>query len=151
MVQVTAATEADIEEIARLIGEIEVYYGGAYAPGDVDQIRAALFSDSPAATVLLARDGDEVLGMASVSRLWPAAGAEASLYMKELFVREAARGQGVGRALIAAVQEHARGLGCSRLEWTADADNPQALGFYEALGVKVNDGKRFYRLPVQGA
>jgi len=67
MVQVAAATEKDAEEISRLIGEIEVYYGGAYAPGDVGQIRAALFRERPAATVLLAREGEDVVGTASFS------------------------------------------------------------------------------------
>ncbi|WP_431968803.1 N-acetyltransferase family protein [Actinacidiphila sp. bgisy160] len=147
MAQVTPATEKDAEEISRLIGEIEVYYGGDYAPGNVDQIRAALFGAHPAATVLLARDGEDVLGMASFSLLWPAAGADTSAWMKELYVRDQARGRGVGRALLDAVRTAAQELGCTRLEWTADTDNPTALGFYEALGVPVNGGKVVYRLP----
>lgn len=35
--------------------------------------------------------------------------------------------------------------GCSRIEWTADTDNPAALAFYEALGAEPRKGKVFYR------
>ncbi|MEW2164436.1 GNAT family N-acetyltransferase [Streptomyces sp. NPDC007084] len=145
MVEISKATEADVEVISVILGEIEEYYGGENIPGDLGQIRTALFSEQPAATVLLARDGETVLGLASYSRLWPAAGADTSLYLKELYVREAARRRGVARALMAELRKAAGRLGCSRLEWTADTDNPTALALYEALGVTPHQGKIFYR------
>ncbi|MFD7897565.1 GNAT family N-acetyltransferase [Streptomyces sp. NPDC059743] len=143
--EITQATEADAEIIATILGEIEAYYGGDNAPGDLTEVRAALFGERPAATVLLARDGAEVLGMASYTFLWPAAGAETSLYLKELYVRARARRRGVARALMAKLEAVATEAGCSRVEWTADADNPSALAFYEALGAKPQAGKIFYR------
>lgn len=143
--QISRATDADTEVISQILGEIEEYYGGAPAPGDTEQIRSALFSAQPAATVLLARDGDEVLGLASYSLLWPAAGADTSLYLKELYVRTAARRRGVARALMSALRDEAAARGCSRVEWTADTDNPPALALYEALGVQPHQGKVFYR------
>ncbi|MFF3310467.1 GNAT family N-acetyltransferase [Streptomyces sp. NPDC002952] len=146
--EISRATEADTEVISQILGEIEEYYGGAPTPGDPGQIRSNLFSAQPAATVLLARDGDEVLGLASYSLLWPAAGADTSLYLKELYVRTAARRRGVARALMSALREEAAGLGCSRVEWTADTDNPPALALYEALGVEQHQGKVFYRTAI---
>lgn len=143
--RISPATEADTDTLSVILGEIEHYYGGEAVPGDPEQIRRALFSGSPVATVLLARDGKAVLGLASYSYLWPAAGAETSLYLKELYVREHARHRGVARALMAELREAAADSGCSRIEWTADADNPPALALYEALGVQPNTGKLFYR------
>jgi GNAT superfamily N-acetyltransferase len=145
VVTVDRATAADAKTISVLVGEIESHYGGKDVPGDIEQIRNALFGDRPAATVLLARDGDDVLGLASVSLLWPAAGAESSLYLKELYVRAHARRRGVARELMTAVRAEAVTAGCSRVEWTADRDNPQALALYEALGVQPHAGKLFYR------
>ncbi|MFK0173444.1 GNAT family N-acetyltransferase [Streptomyces sp. NPDC090306] len=145
MVEISKATTADVEVISVILGEVEEYYGGENTPGDPDQIRAALFSEQPAATLLLARDGDDVLGLASTCRLWPAAGADTSLFLKELYVREAARRRGVARALMDAVREEALRLSCSRVEWQADADNPPALALYEALGFEPHDGKVFFR------
>ncbi|MGW3152796.1 N-acetyltransferase family protein [Streptomyces sp. NPDC001089] len=146
--RIERATEADTEVVSRMLGEVEAYYGGADTPADTDQIRAALFGPQPAATVLLARDGDSVLGFASYSFLWPAAGADRSIYMKELYVREEHRRGGVAGQLMEAVQQAGRDAGCSRLEWTADADNPPALHFYEAFGVEPRKDKPFYRLPL---
>lgn len=139
------ATDDDTEVIAVILGEIEAYYGGKDTPADQQQVRQALFGDNPAATVLLAREGDHVLGLASASLLWPAAGAESSLFLKELFVRENARRRGVARQLMTAVRAHATALGCTRVEWTADRDNPPALALYAALGFQEHGGKAFYR------
>ncbi|MER5934736.1 GNAT family N-acetyltransferase [Streptomyces sp. NPDC002054] len=139
------ATEADVEVISEMLGEIEAYYGGDPVPGNPARIRTALFGARPAATVLLARDGEQVVGLASYTFLWPAAGADSSLYLKELFVRETARRQGVAGALMRALRAVADKAGCSRVEWTADRANPAALAFYEALGAVPQDGKVFYR------
>ncbi|EPH45347.1 GNAT family N-acetyltransferase [Streptomyces aurantiacus] len=143
--EISTATENDAEVISVILGEIEEYYGGAPAPGDLGQIRTALFDERPVAHVLLARDGGEVLGLASYSLLWPAAGADTSLYLKELYVRASARRRGVARALMAALRDDAERLGCSRIEWTADTDNPPAMALYKALGVQPHGGKAFYR------
>jgi GNAT superfamily N-acetyltransferase len=145
VVQIDRATEADVEVISVILGEVESYYGGGDVPGNIGQIRAALFGERPAATVLLARDGDEVLGLASYSLLWPAAGAESSLFLKELYVRTHARRRGVARALMAALREEATAAGCSRVEWAADRDNPAALAFYGALGLEQSADKALYR------
>jgi GNAT superfamily N-acetyltransferase len=142
---VDRATEADMGVISDLLVEIEEYYGGSYAGGDSAKIRDALFSRRPAATVLLAREGSQVLGFAAYTFMWPASGADTSLYLKELFVRENARRRGVAGALMSALRDVAHENGCTRLEWTADRDNPSALAFYEALGAKPREGKVFYR------
>jgi GNAT superfamily N-acetyltransferase len=143
--QVERATAADVAVIAVVLGEVEAYYGGGDAPADEGQVAAALFGEQPRATVLLARDGDQVLGLAAVSFLWPAAGAESSLFLKELFVRAPYRRRGVARALLDAVRAEADSAGCSRVEWTADRDNPPALELYAALGFVEHAGKAFYR------
>jgi GNAT superfamily N-acetyltransferase len=115
------------------------------SPQAAAAIDRALFSPHPAATVLLARDDNQILGLASYSLLWPAAGADTSLFLKELYVRDTARRGGVARALMAELRKTAANSGCSRIEWTADSDNPAALAFYQALGAEPSDGKVFYR------
>lgn len=148
--KIETATAADIQVLSQMIGEVEAYYGGEHVPGDPGQIQEALLGPVPAATVLIARDDDgEALGFASYSRLWPAAGADVSLFLKELFVREGHRRRGVGGQLLDAVEAAASTAGSSRLEWTGDADNAVALAFYEARGARQDHGKIFYRAEVQ--
>ncbi|MQY16523.1 hypothetical protein SRB5_67220 [Streptomyces sp. RB5] len=143
------ATAQDVGLISVLLGETEGHYGGDPSPRDPAQIRGALFGPRPAATVLLAEDGDAgVLGFASYTFHWPASGAHTSLFLKELYVRDHGRRRGVARALMERLTDIARELGCTRVEWTADTDNPQALALYEALGVPPKPDKIFYRAPV---
>ncbi len=56
-------------------------------------------------------------------------------YLQDLFTDEAARGQGVGRALIGAVAEWARGQGCGRLYWLTHESNAVARALYDKVAV----------------
>ena len=58
-------------------------------------------------------------------------------YLETLSVLPAARGAGVGTALLDAVQAHLSALGVVRLELTMVARNEQARRFYERAGFDV--------------
>jgi ribosomal protein S18 acetylase RimI-like enzyme len=149
MLSVTYAAPDDVGAIAAVLDELDRYYGASNVTSldqRIAEIHAAVFSDPVAARVLLARDSGELAGLAAYSFLWPAVGSTRSLYLKELYVVKASRRRGVGKALMRRVCEIAVENECSRVEWTADADNPDALGFYEALGISVNPAKKFYRV-----
>src|SRR3954452_22402211 len=64
-------------------------------------------------------------------RLWY---ASEDGWLEPRFVREEARGQGIGRALAEAAIERARERGCARIELDANEANPAAVALYEALG-----------------
>jgi GNAT superfamily N-acetyltransferase len=145
---ITIATAADTEVIATILGEVEEYYGGENVVPPPADVHSALFGDWPAARVLLALADNTVVGLASICRLWPAAGADTSLYLKELYVRASHRRRGVARQLMDAVHAEARDADCSRVEWTADRDNASAVELYAALGFEPHDGKVFYRSTV---
>ena len=67
-------------------------------------------------------------------------------YLQDLFTAPEARGNGVGRALIEAVAEHARARGCARLYWQTKATNAVARRLYDS----ITDDSSFvvYRLPL---
>lgn len=54
-------------------------------------------------------------------------------YLQDLFVADTARGLGIGRALIEAVYEKARGEGASRVYWLTQEDNATARALYDKL------------------
>ena len=64
-------------------------------------------------------------------------------FIEDLFVREEARGSGLGAALVEAALERARGRGCARVELDVNEENRAALGLYERLG--------FSAVPAPGA
>ena len=54
-------------------------------------------------------------------------------YLQDLFTSEAARGKGVGRALIAAVVARAKADGASRVHWLTHETNTQAMVLYDQM------------------
>ncbi|SDL63472.1 GNAT family N-acetyltransferase [Nonomuraea jiangxiensis] len=148
-IKVEPATPEHIEALVGLLEEMDRYYGADELDSvevRTRQVQQALFTEPRAAFVLLAWQGDQLVGVASYSFLWPAVGLTRSLYLKELYVSESAQRQGVGTALMKALFALAVEHGCSRVEWTTDHDNVRAQQFYEGLGQNELPTKLFYRV-----
>lgn len=69
-----------------------------------------------------------------------------SCYLQDLYTVEAARGMGVGRALIEAVYERARLAGASRVYWQTHESNATAMQLYDKVAEK--SGFVVYRKPL---
>jgi GNAT superfamily N-acetyltransferase len=67
-------------------------------------------------------------------------------YLQDLFTAPEARGQGVGRALIAAVVDAARERRCSRVYWLTHESNTTARRLYDK--VAVDSGFIRYVIPL---
>lgn len=67
------------------------------------------------------------------------------VYLQDLFTAPEARGQGVARALIAAVREWARRQGCARLYWHTQATNHTARLLYD----QVAENRGFMQYVIQ--
>jgi GNAT superfamily N-acetyltransferase len=57
-------------------------------------------------------------------------------YLQDLFTVEAARGKGVGRALIGEVYRRAADAGCSRVYWLTHETNATAMKLYDKIAEK---------------
>lgn len=67
-------------------------------------------------------------------------------YLQDLYTDEAARGTGVGQALIEAVYERARSAGSSRVYWQTHETNLTAIKLYERVAER--SGFIVYRKPL---
>jgi len=101
---------------------------------DEAQLRATLFGARPAAEVLIAERGGEALGFALFFTSYSTFLAKPGLYLEDLFVRPAARGAGVGGALMAACAKLCVERNYGRFEWSVLDWNEPALKFYRSLG-----------------
>lgn len=79
-----------------------------------------------------ARDGDELLGIAHFLT-HPHTNAADVCYLQDLFTEPAARGRGVGRALIEHIADWAGARGCSSLYWRTRDSNTTARGLYDQV------------------
>jgi GNAT superfamily N-acetyltransferase len=88
--------------------------------------------EEPVHAVVAEKDG-QLLGLAhylfhrSTTQIAP------TCYLQDLFTQEAARGQGIGRALIEAVYERARVAGSPRVYWQTHESNLTAIKLYDQV------------------
>jgi GNAT superfamily N-acetyltransferase len=135
---------ADHGALAALMVEMQGHYVVPCPP--VAEILAGL-ADLPAGVdILVAVKEGAVLGFASACNLYPGPGLKPGFFLKEIYVADAARGAGLGRALMQALAGLAVERGHGRVDWTADAEDGPLLRFYESLGAVAHTKKVFYRL-----
>ena len=145
-VDVKLATPADGEALVDLFHAMDVHYWGAAAPS-----RAAMARHIEgllpfrSCEIAVARQDDRPVGLATFAVLYPAPGLGGQLFMKDLFTIAQVRGQGIGRMIMRFLARLAVERGCVRFDWTAETDNPDALGFYDRLGARRVTEKVYYR------
>lgn len=117
----------DLAEYEKLSGEVVA---------DEQALRATLFGARPAAEVLIAELAGAPVGFALFFSSYSTFLARPGLYLEDLFVQPAARGRGVGRALMSALARIAVQRDYGRFEWSVLDWNEPALRFYASLGAK---------------
>lgn len=125
MTRILDATAADRAAVVALWQEAGLTRPWNDPGADFDRAVAGASS-----TILLLRDGDALLGSAMVGE----DGHRGWVYY--LAVADVARGQGHGRALMAAAESWLRARGCPKLQLMVREGNAAAIGFYRALGLE---------------
>lgn len=145
---IRAATEADLGEIVSLIKELASYEREPdQARATVDGLRNALFCEHPAVFCLIAETADgEVAGFALWFLNFSTWEGVHGLYLEDLFVRPAFRGQGLGGALLRRLARIADERGYARMEWVVLNWNTPAIEVYRSIGARPLDEWTTYRL-----
>lgn len=110
------------------------FYGRDALPPEITQMTWSRFFDSyePVHAVVAEKDG-RLLGLAhylfhrSTILIGP------TCYLQDLFTNAAARGEGIGRALIEDVYERARIAGSPRVYWQTHETNVTAMKLYDKI------------------
>ena len=121
------------------------YWGKAPTPGVMAEHVHQRVLSATSCEIALAEIGGKAVGLATFAILYPAPGPSGQLFMKDLFTLAAARGRGVGHALMTFLACLALDRGCTRFDWTAETDNSEALAFYERLGARRVEEKVYFR------
>jgi GNAT superfamily N-acetyltransferase len=88
--------------------------------------------DEPVHALVAERDG-ELIGLTHYLFHRSTTAMALTCYLQDLFTSEAARGQGVGRALIEGVYEAATGAGSRRVYWQTHETNATARALYDQV------------------
>lgn len=141
------ATAADVSTILGFIKDLAAYERLAHeVTADEAQLAATLFGPRPHAEVLIAEVDAAPVGFALFFPSYSTFLAKPGLYLEDLFVRPAARGHGVGSALLSALARIAVQRGYGRFEWSVLDWNEPALRLYRALGAAPMDQWTVQRL-----
>ena len=145
MNRVRRAEAKDIPAILKLLVQVDmVHHNGRpdlfrgpatkYSAAELEQILA----DEKTPVFVCTDEQDRVLGHGFC--ILQHSGGElmvehATLYIDDICVDEAARGQGVGRALFERIRDYAREQGAYNVTLNVWTCNPGAMAFYEKLGL----------------
>lgn len=140
-VHVRKAGPTDAALVTRLIEELNRHQNEPTGHVTEAAVQHDAFGRKPEFTVLLAELEGVVAGYALYHPTWSTEVGEPGLYIYDLYVREDARGHGVGRALMASVAAAAKADGRSFLWWCSKPWNREAQAFYASLGAIEEDIK----------
>ncbi|MEM1399654.1 MAG: GNAT family N-acetyltransferase [Pseudomonadota bacterium] len=116
----------------------------------VADIAEAGWGKAPRFDALIAEDPNGApLGFALYYRTFSTWEGRHGIFVEDLYVKQAARGSGIGRALLAEVAKVTVSEGCIRLELNVLHWNP-AREFYHAIGFRHLDEWMPYRLEAAG-
>jgi len=131
---VRLAAPEDVPVVARLLAEFRDHEGRDWPPEEA--IRAGVER-------LIVRDDTEYLlggdppeGVVQLRYRYGVWWDADDCHVEDVFVRDGARGSGLGRALVTAAIERARERGCRRLELDTAEENEPALRLYRSLGFR---------------
>ncbi|MBC8108173.1 MAG: GNAT family N-acetyltransferase, partial [Anaerolineae bacterium] len=119
---------------------------------DVAELYQHLFGPRPYAEVLIAEHDEiggqarAVIGFAFFFHNFSTFCGKPGIYLEDLFVRPQYRGQGHGKALLAALAKLAIDRNCARLEWAVLNWNTPSIEFYKSLGAEPQTEWTVYRL-----
>lgn len=144
------AEEADSEQLWQLMKELALFehYIDAFAITPEIVMQSGFRKDPPDFYSLVAVDNDRIQGMLVYYYLPYTAQNKPAVYLKELYVSEACRGQKIGERLMAALRAEAIHHGCGNIKWTVAPWNQAGIQFYERLGAKENKDWLHYEWPL---
>jgi len=138
---VRAANLQDAQDADAVVMLLDAYArdprgGGEPLPAQVKERLVAGLRAHPTARVWLAFDAAQPVGVCVGFVGFSTFRALPLLNIHDLAVLPAARGRGIGRALLGAAEAHARASGCCKLTLEVQEDNTPARALYARSGFR---------------
>ena len=142
-----AATADDAPALVGLIRELAEFEQLTHlVVVTADSLAHQLFGPRPAAEAVVVEHAGAVVGFALFFTNFSTFLGRPGLYLEDLYVQPAYRGQGLGRRLLRHLGSLAVERGCGRFEWSVLDWNANAIRFYEGMGADVMPDWRICRV-----
>jgi len=130
------ATAADAPHILRLVRGLAAYEKLLHkVTATEDDIADALFGPTPRAHAILAEPpGQAPIGLAVFYYTLGTFTCRRGIFLEDLFVEPAHRGNGTGLALLRSLAQRAVAENCGRIDWWVLNWNEPSIAFYERIG-----------------
>jgi GNAT superfamily N-acetyltransferase len=137
----------DRDAVVSLIEAMDRHYQSPMpAAGEIGPaVYRWLAGDGTDARIALAFDGDAAVGIAIFAILHPGIALTGLMFVKDIFIFDAARGKVAGEAIMRFLAQYCIESGIGRIDLQTEADNAGARRFYERLGGDLQDAKVAYR------
>jgi GNAT superfamily N-acetyltransferase len=144
---IESATEQDIPAIVRLVRHLAEYEKLAHVMvSNEDDFQRVLFGPGRNVQALMAFADDAPVGFALYFYNFSTFLGKQGIYLEDLFVEPAHRGQGIGKALLQRLASIAKDEDCGRMEWSVLTWNEPSIDFYRRLGAVTLEDWRTFRL-----
>ena len=145
--QIRAAVKEDVPAILSFIKKLADYERLSHEVVATEAtLRETLFGRRRTAEVALGYFKREPVGFVLFFHNYSTFLGQPGIYIEDLFVDEAFRRRGFGRALLAYVARLAKERRCGRLEWSVLDWNEPAINFYKQLGATPMSEWTVYRM-----
>jgi GNAT superfamily N-acetyltransferase len=142
-----AAELRDVDAIVQLIRDLAEFEKLSHLlQVTPEKLRPQLFGERPVAEAMVAEVGDEVVAFALFFANFSTFLAQPGLYLEDLYVKPAHRGQGIGEAMLIRLGRLAVERGYGRFEWSVLDWNENAIRFYQRMGATVMPDWRICRI-----
>ena len=147
MITIRPATAADAQLILDFIIELAVYEKAKHeVVTSVEEITETVLSPDAKARALICSIDGKTAGYAVYFYNFSTWLGKNGIWLEDVYVTPAFRGQGAGKALLKHVAQIAVKENCGRFEWCVLNWNTPAIEFYESLGAKPLDEWTIYRV-----
>ena len=147
--QIRKAVEEDIPELLPLMRELAEFekYAQQFAITE-ETLREQGFGRSPPDFhCFVAEEDGKLFGFLVYYFVPFTYRAKPNLIIKELYVAEGHRSQGVGKLLMKAVAKEADRAGCGMIKWWVAKWNKRGIKFYKQLGARIDDDWHEFQMP----
>ena len=125
------ANESDIPAVISLIKELALY---EKAPQEVtiteEDLKKDGFGNNPVFEIILAENKNEIVGMAFFYISYSTWKGKC-IYLEDIIVKQAFRGNKIGKQLFESVIVKAKEIGAKRMQWQVLEWNTPAINFYK--------------------